>query len=288
MAFKRGRPTIGRRRRTANFAFPRARPAAGRRRRLMMNKKKLRRISRRVNTGTAVHGRTRIDLGFTNLVVNVNHPANRVEQTDWSVFNINANKIDELTERSVIYSKFRIRDIKYIFVRDMIKTPQCISTAEYSSGPYSYCFPNTYNRLLPSAPSLATGTQATQHWCQQQTGVKCIPINKTRFTMKVKPKMTLNEDYQGPSGTTAGASVVVNRHVNCPWLDLNNDLLDNLSLGQLVFWGPPVTVTTTIPVATTAGALGPNSTDLHDMFNYRVYAMVSYSVKGRWLDKEVR
>lgn len=288
MVFKRGRPTIGRRRRTANFAFPRARPAAGRRRRLMMNKKKLRRISRRVNTGTCVHGRTRIDLGVTNLTVNVNHPDPRNDDTRWDVFNINAGRIDELTERSVIYSKFRIRDIKYVFVRDMIRTPQCISTAEYSSGPYSYVFPNTYNRLLPSAPSLATGTQGTQRWCQQQTGVKCIPINKTRFTIKVKPKMTLNEDYQGPSGVAAGASVVVNRHVTCPWLDLNNDLLDNLSLGQIVYWGPPVGVTTMVPITNTPGEPGPNPRDIQDMFNYRVYAMVSYSVKGRWLDKEVR
>lgn len=280
-------PLIGRRRRTANMASPR--PARFVKRRFLKNKKKLRRIARRVNTGTAVHGNSRILIGTFVPTVNVNHPAAPDLACTYEVINVLPARIEELTARTVIYSKFRIRSVKYTIVRDNNpSTSQQLATFGFAGGAntsaFGYMFPNTFNRLLPTT----TGSNANGilTWAMQQTGVKRYTVMANKVTKKVSPKLTINDEYQGPSGLAAGSSVIVNRNVMCPWLDLNNDLLDNISLAQLVVVQPAIDVVTT-NVLSTGAAAGLNLDDVREMFRWRIYADVGYSVKGRWLDKAV-
>ena len=266
------------------------RPARYIKRRPMRNKKKLRRIARKVNTGTAVHGSSRILLNTYTPTLNVNHPAAPDFNPQFQVFNIVPSKIDELTSRTVIYSKFRIRYIKYTLVRDSNpKTSQMIASYSYgggaNTGTYGYMFPNTFNRLLPTITQ--TNAQAILDWSMQQTGAKRFSVHAQKMSIKVPPKMTINDEYQGPSGNFPGASVIINRNVKCPWLDLNNDLLDNISLGQLVVVQPAIDVATTAALITTTGLPGLSAADVQDFFRYRVYADIGYSVKGRWLDRIV-
>ena len=219
-------------------------------------------------------------------IVNINNPGTPTTTPFWATYNVKPSQLEELTSRSVIYSKFRIRSVEYTFKRDKITNPQCIATAEYSQANWAYAFPNQFNRLLPVTTS--TNTTAICNWLEQQTGRKRIAISKDSFVMKIKKvKMIENTDYQGPSGVAAGASAVVNKQTACPWLDMNSDLTDDLSLGQVHFFQPPMAVTTTMALATAAGGVGPTIQDIINMFNYKVTARVHFSVKGRWLDKAV-
>lgn len=267
------------------MAWPK--PARRYKLRPMRNKKKLRRIARRVNTGTAVHGKSRIILGTLVPPININHPANPNNVPVYEVLNVVPGSIEELAARTVIYSKFKIRSVKYTLVRDNNPaTSQQLATYSYAGGSncgaYGYMFPNTYNRLLPTING--TNGQAILDWCSQQTGSKRFPVTQNKVTKKCTPKMTLNSEYQGPSGLAAGASVIINRNVKCPWLDLNNDLLDNISLGQVVICQPAIDVVTT-GVLTTGAAAGLQTQDVQEMFRWRIYCDIGYSVKGRWLDK---
>ena len=258
-------------------------------RRTLRNKKKLRRIARKVNTGTAVHGHSRIILGTFTPTVNINHPANPNNVPVYEILNVTPGRIEELTARTVIYSKFRIRTVKYTLVRDNNPaTSRQLATYSYAGGAncgaYGFLVPNTFNRLLP--PINDTNGQAILDWCSQQTASKRFPVTANKVTKKVLPKMTINDEYQGPSGLAAGSSCIINRNVKCPWLDLNNDLLDSISLGQVVLVQPAIDVVTTNALSTGAAA-GLQTQDITEMFRWRIYCDIGYSVKGRWLDKTV-
>lgn len=212
-----------------------------------------------------ISGNSRIFLGTALPILNVNHPAAPNTAITLDTYNVNANLIEELVERSAIYSKFKINSVKYTFVRDgSYKNSQQIASVSYngqnaSANVWGYVFPNTYNRLMPTITG--TNGEAIIKWCMQQTGAKRFSVGTGKITKKVLAKMTLNQDYQGPSGVAAGASVIVNRHVKCPWLDLNNDLLDNLSLAQCVIAMPAIDVVTT-GVLSTGAAAGLQLADL--------------------------
>ena len=264
------------------------RPARFIKRRPLKNKKKLRRIARKANTGTAVHGSSRILLDTFIPLINVNHPANPDNSIKFQIYSVVPSKIDELTSRTVIYSKFRIRYVKYTLVRDgNPKFSQQLASYSFAGGAntgmYGYMFPNTFNRLLPTITG--TNSEAILNWCMQQTGAKRFTVHTQKISKKIPPKLTINDEYQGPSSGLPGASVIINRNVKCPWLDLNNDLLDNISLGQMVIAQPAVDVATTAALSTATGAAGLSALDVQEFFRYRVYADVGYSVKGRWLDR---
>ena len=231
---------------------------------------------------------TRIVLPSTNVNnINVNNPAAPDNSPVYSVYNIKANKIDDLTARSVIYSKFKIVKIKYNFKKIVpMGTIQGIGYAECSPADYDVVFPNTFNRLLPTPTN--TNATAIINWACQQTNSKKLTIGAANFSKSVRPLMIEETTMEGPSGTTNSASVLIKKNVKMPWLDINNDLLDNVSLGQLVLVSAPKSVLTTIPLGTGgAGSNGLSTAQVRACFSWDVSADVTYMVKGRYLDKSI-
>lgn len=106
-------------------------------------------------------------------------------------------------------------------------------------------------------------------------------------SMTVIPKMTRNIFYNTPNTTAAPTSLGVQSQTKVPWMDLQNDLTDALAIGQTHVFMPEVGVTTTIPVATTAGGVGPTAGDITNIYTYKCYADVYYSVKGKFIDKSL-
>lgn len=252
--------------------------------------KKARRMLRRKPTiATPVSYTTRVQLVTTNgTSVNVNNPANPVNAVSYSIYNIRPNAIADLTARSVIYSKFKITKIKYHFKR--VSPNKNIAGINYMTiGPqadYHAAFPNTFNRLLPQPTE--TNAQAIAYWAAQQTHSKKINITTGNWSKSVQPYVVENTTLQGPSGVTLGADVQVQRNRKMPWLDLNSDLLDNMSLGQLVLVLAPTQVLTSFPLGTGgAGANGMSQAQAQSLATWDCYADVTYMVKGRFLDREI-
>ena len=253
--------------------------------------KKARRMMRRRRTTVASPQAytTRIQLLSTSGTnVNVNHPAAPIKSVNYSIYNIACNAIDDLTARSTIYSKFKITKIKYHFKRTVpTRLVAGINTMSITDpGDFHMCFPNTFNRLLPTPTE--SNANAIMSWAQQQTKAKKWYAQTESFTKSVAPLVVENSTYQGPSGITSGADIEVTKNRKMPWLDLNSDLLDNLSLGQLVCCIAPSQVLTTIP--TGSGAAGSNGMTVNEAkqnMTWDVTAEVTYMVKGRFLDKAI-
>lgn len=257
-----------------------------------MNAKKAKRTMRKKpHMGTAVHGRARILIGTITPTLNVNNPGTVVSEGVWTSLNVIPSRIEELSVRAAIYSKFKIRKTVYHFVRDNNpnRSDEIVNiavTGNANTGAFStYAFRNTFNRLLPSVTS--GNTPAIVKWLDQQSGVKRIGPNVNRFSIAVPGKVTRVENLAGPSQVTPGATVDVNREMKCPWLDLENDLTDDMSLCQLSFFQRALDVNTNNALSTTAGQPGLSLTNLQDMFRWRVYADVSYSCKGKFLDRRL-
>lgn len=238
--------------------------------------KKTRR-TRRVHTGTAVHGVARVQIGGLGTTVNINNPAAPVTTGAFNRLSCAFSNVKELVQRSSVYQKFRVRYIKYEFIRDKIATPQSIASAEYTGSQFMYVMKNTYNRVLPT-PS-ATNNSVICAWFDQQT-CKRVPIKKDRFFVTV-PANVMETKYLDPIGT--GTTIPVSTQRKCPWMQFS-DLTDQVSYAQLVTYMPPIALATTIPVASTAGGVGPSAADYAAMFQYRAIAHVHYSCKGKFLD----
>lgn len=237
---------------------------------------------------TPVKFTTRLNLFTTTQAsINVNNPATPSSSVAYSIYNVKANDIDDLTARSAIYSKFKITKIKYHFKRTVpTRSVAGINYMTIDQDDYHIAFPNTFNRLLPQPTE--SNAIALMKWGLQQTNAKKFNLNTQNFTKTVAPLIVENTTYQGPSGVTLGADVQVTRNRKMPWLDLNSDLLDNMSLGQLVVMMAPTTVLTTFPLGTGGtGANGMNEAQAKDCASWDVYADVTYMVKGRFLDREI-
>lgn len=251
--------------------------------------KKARRMLRRKTTIASPQSyTTRLELVSTqDANVNVNHPTTPVKTCQYSIYNIACNAINDLTARSAIYSKFKITKIKYHFKR-VVPTKQVagINYMSIDGSDFHIAFPNTFNRLLPTPTE--TNVNAMMNWAQQQTNSKKFFASTDSFTKSVRPLIVENSTYQGPSGISGGADVEVSKNKKMPWLDLNSDLLDNLSLGQLVVVMAPSTVLTTIPTGTgAANTNGMSKDEAKNNMSWDVSATVTYMVKGRFLDKEI-
>ena len=259
------------------------------RRRGKTSYKKARRMLRRMPTiASPVRYTTRINLPSTSQdSINVNNLTNETG-ISYNVYNIVPAQIDDLTARSILYSKFKITKIKYIFKRTvpMKQTAGVNYMSIKFSGDYHVAFPNTFNRLLPEATS--TNADALLKWGQQQTNSKKFNLSTMTFTKSVAPLVVENTTYQGPSGVTLGADVQVTRNRKMPWLDLNSDLLDNMSLGQLVIMNAPTDVLTTFPLGTGgSGSNGMNAFQAKECAQWDCFADVTYMVKGRFLDRAI-
>ena len=232
---------------------------------------------------------TRINLYSTSdNNIDVNNSAAPSQAIFYTVYNIKANAIEDLTARSLIYNKFKIVKIKYNFTRTVpAKIMQGINYATVRDPcDFDVCFANTFNRLLPTPTE--SNQQAIQSWAMQQTGSKKLTIGAGNFSKSVRPLMIEEVTMEGPSGTTNSASVAVKKNVKMPWLDLNNDLLDNISLGQLVYVAAPKQVLTSIPLGTGGeGSNGMSEKQVQNCFVWDVTADVTYMVKGRYLDKSI-
>lgn len=251
--------------------------------------KKARRMMKRVpTTSTPIKYTVKLQLFSTSSNnVNVNNPAVPRQDVVYTIYNIKANDIQDLTTRSVIYSKFKITGIKYHFKRVVPNNNIAgINYCSISPGDYHVMFPNTFNRLLPTPTD--TNANALMNWGLQQTNSKKFGLNSSRFSKSVAPLIIENTTYQGPSGITAGPDVQVTRNRKMPWLDLNSDLLDSISLGQLVVMKAPVDLLTSFPTGTGgAGSNGMTPSQAKQLCSWDVTADVTYMVKGRFLDKEI-
>lgn len=247
--------------------------------------KKARRMRKHSIASPASYTTTIELLSTSNVNVNVNHPNNPNTAAAYTVYNVVPSLIEDLEARSVIYSKFKITKVTYMFKR---ATPAAhLSGVNYASiigGDYHVAFPNTFNRVLPEPTNTNAG--AIAKWSAQQTGAKKIFINTGSWKKSVRPYLTERLEFAGPSGYTPGPSVEVQRNRKMPWLDLESDLKDNLSLAQLVVMTMPVSVLTTIP--TGSGGAGSNGMTIPEAQNtqtWDVTAKVTYMVKGRFLSK---
>lgn len=231
---------------------------------------------------------TRLNLAPTNISnVNVNNPASESFAPAYSIYNINPSEIEDLTARSVIYSKFKITKIKYIFKRTVpTKVLAGINYMSIGTSNNHVAFPNTFNRLLPTPTD--SNAAAVMTWAEQQTGSKKFNLATQNWTKSVPPLVVENTTYQGPSNTSLGADVQVTRNRKMPWLDLNSDLLDNMSLGQLVVTMAPTFLLTSFPLGTSGtGSNGMNEARAKECAQWDVYADVTYMVKGRFLDRAI-
>lgn len=248
-------------------------------------------MRKKPHMGTAVHGRTRILIGTVTHPLNINNPATVNTEGQWTTLNVIPSKIEELSVRAAIYSKFKVRKTVYHFVRDNNpnRSDEVVNiavTGNATTGAYStYVMKNTFNRLIPSVTGTNTG--AICQWLDQQSQTKRIGPNVNRFSVAVTGKVVRVENLAGPSNQTPGATVDINRELKCPWLDLENDLTDEMSLCQISLFLRPIDVCTNNALSTTAGTPGLSANNLQDMFRWRVYADVSYSCKGKFLDRRL-
>nr|WPR18706.1 MAG: hypothetical protein [Skomarfal virus 51] len=268
----------------ANFGMPKRR-GVFRRRKIAKKTRKMMKKKRSPTTGAAVHETTMINLGFIQPGFNINHPAAPVTTGTWSTVNCVPGNIRELGARQAIYQKFKIQKIKYIFEREKAKVPQAIASISFEGGNYACAFPDQYNALMPSPNS--TNTTAIVNWAMQQPRKKIIKVDQDRFSMTVVPRVINSLEFENPSTTTAPPVSVVRVQKKMPWMDLSSDLLDTLSLGQVQLFFPAINVMTQNALSTAASTPGLNTSDIQQMYRYNIKAAVTWTVKQRFIAREL-
>lgn len=238
-------------------------------------------------TGTSVRETVIYDTGaYASIRQNVNGLVT-YDTATWDNYVVVPGQIKELVARVGIYQKFKILKVEYQFKRDISKLSQFIAGHKFRGiSAHMIAFPNTFNNLVPEIT--AANQDAVYNWAMQQTKAKKIPIGSNFWKKTVRPLLIENTEYAGPSGVADGGVAIVAKNVKYPWLDLENDLLDNVSCAQMKIFTPIQEVNTLLALRDPADATqlpGVTIDDIQQMLSYRVYCKVTFAIKGRFLSR---
>lgn len=244
------------------------------------------------HTGSVITGRTTFPYHTVSPKIMVLNGKTDPDVTHYnhvtiSKYSVKPSNILELQARRLMYSQFRITDVTWKFTKDQAKHQSGNIATHYYMTDHMTIVPNLNNEDLP-VQGTAPGDLSSEellHYVDQQSGSKKIKLNRMVGSIKVPARVVKNVEFQSV-GTDAGISTEI--AVNMPWMQLNTQVMDEMSIGQITVYQPALEIDTffqTYPTtALQNGQPGQSLGFLKEAQAYEITCNVRWQVRGKHLD----